>query len=295
MTATSLRPLGVGEVVDRTITLFRGNLRLFVGIGAPLHLGLAIIGAVPYFAFGVEVDALQLTPTSIGPALNRVLAALPGLALLAAVGGAVGIVQSLALAQAAFARYLGRDLTLGDTLRSGVRSAPRLFLAGLLGALLLLVLPLAGIAVGVVGQATGVLLVSFGGFSAAIIGGFLAIYLSLGLGLLLPVVLFEGLAPAAAVRRSLALIEGHRWRSLGLSMILGVIQLALAALLGVMLMPLLLSEPAAQVIGQQAITFIMGVLWSPIQWAAITIFYLDLRVRGGNGATITELFEPARS
>lgn len=279
MTAAPLRPLGVGEIVDRTITLFRGNLRLLVGIGAPLYLGLAILGTVPYFVFGIDVDSSQLTRTEIGPALNRMLAALPVLATLAAVGGAVGIVQSLALTQAAFARYLGRDVTIGDALRSALRAAVPVFFAGLLGVLLILVVPLAGVALGLAGQAAGVLLVSFGGFSLAIIGSFLAVYLSFGLSLVGPVVLLEGLAPAAAVRRSFALISGHRWRALGLSVILLVIQLALGALLGILLVPLFLSEPAVQVVGQQTINFIVGVLWSPIQWAAITIFYVDLRVR----------------
>ncbi|MSQ37842.1 MAG: hypothetical protein EXR61_05970 [Chloroflexi bacterium] len=141
MTGPPLRPLGVGEIVDRTITLFRADLRLFVGVAAVPYLVVVILGSLPFFLVGSDLAHLignvarQATARDSflenSQAVRDLIDLLPimvGFGLLVA---AVTVAQSAALIDAAAARHLGRTASIGSSVRVGVRATPRLIVIGL--------------------------------------------------------------------------------------------------------------------------------------------------------------------
>src|SRR5260370_2748745 len=141
MSTLDLRPLSVGEVLDRMFSLSRGNFLLFGGISAlPQLLVLAL-----------QLVQVILTPTKVGvarPATEEFQAASPfltitgvaGIIVLALVGIIVYFIAYLfaqgATVYAVSELYLGRPTTIGQSL-SRVRAQLRsLFCVILLNGLL---------------------------------------------------------------------------------------------------------------------------------------------------------------
>src|SRR5260221_5259984 len=109
MTAFDLRPLTLGEILDRTFTLYRRNFLLFVGISAiPQTLVLAI--NVISLLLGTKGTARAFT--GLGVALSLVLAL--GVAIVAVLaiffsqGATILAVKDL---------YLGRPASILDSFR----------------------------------------------------------------------------------------------------------------------------------------------------------------------------------
>src|SRR5882757_5643449 len=121
MNTLDLRPLSVGEILDRTFSLFRRNFLLFIGISAiPQLLVLAL-----------QLLQIVLTPAKAAVA-HPVASELQGSSSVLAAGGAVGIFM-LAIAgivvylvaylfsqggtvYAVSELYLGRTTTIGQSL-----------------------------------------------------------------------------------------------------------------------------------------------------------------------------------
>jgi hypothetical protein len=78
--AASTRPLTLGEILDRTVQIYRRNFPLFVGISIlPSALYVAISGSMSLY-YTSKVPALQQTPQGSGPIFSPALLAL-GVAL----------------------------------------------------------------------------------------------------------------------------------------------------------------------------------------------------------------------
>ena len=214
-----LRPLTVGEIFDRAITLYRRNLWLFVGITAlpaVLALAMTILMQVAQRMMITDLAAASTDPE---------LAVSTGLAILAMGGGILVIaivywvVYMIALGAATYAvseLYVGRDASVRQSY-AGMR--------GRIGSLIVLML-VVGLRVGLVGLAGGIVLaISTGG--AAVIHpvlsvlvfffGIIALFLGVGFmmlryGMTVPSLVVEGLSPGDAIRRSIALTKGRLWR-----------------------------------------------------------------------------------
>ena len=99
----------------------------------------------------------------------------------------------------------------------------------------------------------------------------------------IPALFAEGIGPVKALGRSWTLVQGNWWRTLGILIIVGImvslIQAALAALFGgiALLVPGLNDDIRAGLI--TTVTTLVDALVGAIQWIAITMLYLDLRVR----------------
>jgi len=279
--APALRPLGVGDILDRVFNLYRGRPLLFLALAAipyfvfVLVLGvLLLIGAAGALAtFGTRFfSGTQPTPAEIAGIIGA--AFVFGLIILIA-AIVIFSTQSGALIQASADRYLGRETTIGAAFRAGLRAAPRIFGAGLLvflglAILWIVLLAIAGVLTAVTQQtAVGVL-----AFVAASCIGLAASWL------VAPVVVtLEGSGPTTALDRSWKLADGHRWRILGIQLLLLVVQLVLSGLISALFIVGLSQDQTVQVIVQQLVNFAANIVWAPIQWAAFTVFYYDLRVR----------------
>src|SRR6185503_7250357 len=248
-------------------------LALFLVIGGIiLSVGALLTPLLPFFnTFGTDpVSAnLILTPAIVAGLFTLIVVAL--------IAGLISVlflsVQIGSLVDAAAARYLGRETTVGASFRAGLRVAPKIIATGLLLFLSLAVGWLLLFAV--VALANNALLATVG-----ILGGLVATVFVFASWLVAPVVAaIEPIGPLHAVRRSWWLSNGHRWRILGLQMLLAVLQLVLSTLVSFIFVAAFISDVVVRLVLQNIVNVIATVLWAPIEWAAFTVLYFDLRLR----------------
>ena len=147
--APELRPLGVGDVLDRTFNVYRAKPLLFIGLSAIWYLVLVlvfIVLAVAVFAGALATFARQAnnpgSPLAASPELLS--GAVVGIIGFVIVGVVLAILlfsaQSAALVDAGSRRYLSKEASIGESFRAGISAAGRLFVAGILAFLAILAL-----------------------------------------------------------------------------------------------------------------------------------------------------------
>jgi hypothetical protein len=289
--APELRPLGVGDVLDRTFNVYRSKPVLFIGLSAIWYLVLVlvfIVLAVAVFAGALAAFAGQAnSPRSPFPANPELVAgAIVGIIGFVIVGVVVAILlfsaQSASLVDAGSRRYLSKEATIGESFRVGISAAGRLFLAGLVVLLALVALwavlfIVAGIIAAVAqGGAVGILVLVVAGL-IAIVGTF---YLGASWLVAPVVVVLEKVGPIAALRRAWRLSEGNRWRIIGIQVLLLILNLVLSVLLGGLFAIGGQSEqPGIGSVLQSLVNLASTIIWAPVEWIAFTVLYYDLRVR----------------
>src|SRR6185295_2492142 len=178
-------------------------------------------------------------------------------------------VQIGSIVDAAAARYLGRETTVGASFRAGLRVAPKIIGTGLLLFFALFALFF------VVALSNNALVAALG-----ILAGIIATVFVFASWLVAPVVAaLEPIGPIHAIRRSWWLSNGHRWRILGLQILLGVLQAVLSTLISFIFVAAFISDTGVRLVLQNVVNVIATVLWAPVEWGTFTILYFDLRVR----------------
>ena len=253
MLDTNLRPLSLGEILDRTFTLYRQNFLLFFGITAiPYTLNLALsLFQILYFG-GIgggtvkTINAMVSGPRILFTLLSLVVG---GLVYLFTEGGTILAVTEL---------YLGRQASMATALR-GVWDE----LGTLFG-----VVVLNGLAVGA-------------GFLCLIIPG---IYLVCRLMVCLPAALVEKLGASESLSRSFELTRDNAGRAFMILLVFMAVSMAAGAMVGVVLIPLSFTnrDPSQQQI-VAAVTVVLqtavNALVVPVFLIASSVFYFDLRIR----------------
>ena len=263
MATLDLRPLSLGELLDRTFTLYRGHFLLFLGISA-----------IPQ----VFVLVIQLAQALVAPASNifslpnpNLPAQMPqfsvtGFAYMLAFMFAAGIVSVVAylLSQGATViavsdLYLGRTTTLGGAFRR-VRGK----LATIFGVVVLTFLAV------------------FAGCVLLIIPG---IYIALRLAVGVQAAVLEGVGPGDALSRSFALTKENAGRVFLIFLLYAFLSYGLIALLGVpFIVGTFLAKNNSDLVRMftmmtQVGSFIASSLVMPFGTIAMSLFYYDMRVR----------------
>jgi len=264
MNTLDLRPLSIGELLDRTFSLYRRNFLLFIGISAipqllVLALQLAQIILTPAKAAVVRPAPSELqgasSALSAGGAVGIFMLAIAGIvvyliAYLFSQGGTVYAVSEL---------YLGRTTTIGQSL-----SRMRGELLSLFGVVLLN------------GLVTGV------SFLLLIIPG---IYMACRLCVCIPAALLENLGPRDSLERSFGLTKDNAGRAFLIFLLYVVVLYAALFLFDIpfgIAMQSAVRDPAMLRVWtalMQIGNFVATVLVTPIFTIATSIFYFDLRVR----------------
>ena len=281
MEAPQLRPLGVGDIVDRVFALYRSRPQLYVVASAVPYLifVLVVAGAAVAFA-GTLIGIAQFTNLVAAgeqPDPSLFVAAMVSIAgfVLFIVVAAVLILstQTTALVYAMSARYLGRQVTLGEAFRAGLRATPRVIFTGLLIFLTFVLLwAVLAVAMAVSQQVLVVLVLAIVG----IVGTFYV----LASTLVAPVVAtLESVDPFTAIRRSWSLSAGNRWRILGLQLLLVVINAVISSVVTAVFVTSLIGDPTLRTVAQQLVSAGTTILWAPVEWGTFAILYYDLRVR----------------
>jgi uncharacterized membrane protein len=278
-----LRPLGVGDIVDRVFALYRARPLLFLAASAVPYLLFLLVVAVATFslftteyaariaslandaATGATQDPGRLADTLVGLLWFALFVVIAALVLLSP--------QTAALVYATSQRYLGKDVTLGDAFRAGLRATPRVILAGLTVFGLFIILWLALALVMILTRQTSVVVI---GMLVGLAG---SVYLFAST-LVTPVVAtVEDLGPISAIRRSWSLSKGNRWRVIGLQLLLLVINVVIGGIVSAIFLTTLIADATLRTVAQQVVNAATTIAWAPVQWATFTILYYDLRVR----------------
>jgi len=276
--APALRPLGVGDVLDRTFNVYRSRALLFIGLSALWYLVLVIVFIVLGLAafasviatFAQQVNRSTFDPTSLAGAAAGFIAFII-VAVLIAILLFSG--QSASLVRAAALRYLGKDATIGEAFGVGLRASPRVFLAGVLVFVLLLLFWALVFLIAAISQQVIVFVIAG---LVALVG---TVYLGASWLVVPVVVVVEGAGPIAALSRSWALSQGHRWRIIGIQLLLGLLNIVLSALIGGLFAFGQSQQPGVATLLQTLVNLASTIIWAPVEWIAFTVLYYDLRVR----------------
>lgn len=258
MNSLDLRPLSVGEILDRTFTLYRQHFLLFLGISAIPHAILLIPSVAQVFFIIPGRISLgggqRLTPAfGVTTVVFVLIGAILGVIVyLLSQGAAVTAVSEL---------YMGRQITISESFRRVRSELGNLFLVTLLS----------GLAVGA-------------GFILLIIPG---IYLMCRLLVCIPVALIENLSPTTALERSFELTKDSAGRAFLILLLYFALTYAAVMLLAMpfqMMVAFTLAKNNSEmmrlwlVLGQIGATT-ATVLVQPVLIIASAILYYDLRVR----------------
>lgn len=279
MTAASaphLRPLGLGELLDQAIRLYRRNFLKFIGIIAVVQVPLALLQLLVSVATLSDTLARLQNPPDDPFGILRSSVGTGGLF------GLFGFILIQGLATAATTRavadsYLGEVTGFVEAYRKIGRSWLSLLGALLLAALVSIALGLWTI-VPCVGWFTGL--------------GMLIFFSSVVVPLIAPVIVLEKRPASQSIRRAWDLARRRFWWTLGFVFVLYLFaQLIIAgpaALLGV-LFQIVAGGPAEvgnsptlftlQTVIQSLVSLALSLLYLPLQVTCITLLYFDLRVR----------------
>ena len=279
--APQLRPLGIGDIIDRVFRMYRQRPLLFLTLSAIPNLFIVLITQAAHliwpdafidlnqFAFIDDpnrmLDVFQRQAGRTGDSIIGLISIFP---------------QSLGIAALTYAAantHLGRPVAIGAALRTGLADVPRLLVTifvlfvvlfvGWIGVILLTAIPLAITRIG----ALAILV-----FAAI---GIVPFFFLASFALVPTVSTLEDAGPIHSMRRSLQLIAGSRWRVLGLIVLLFVLEIVLSALLGAIFLGAFMSESTAGRIAAVLVESAGTIAWEPLPWASLALFFYDLRVR----------------
>ncbi len=296
VTVPKLRPLGIGEMLDQAIRIYRSNFIKFIAIMAIVQIPIHLLNLLLSLVTAESMAALQNPDLS---ATNPFEILGPG--YFASVGGSciMAIIALLLVQGAATAaltrgvtdHYLGAQTSIVDAYRkisgSWLGLAGTMLLAGIcyLGLMIWFIVPC-------IGWVTGLGILSF--FSMVIIP------------LIAPIFVLERQKATHSIRRAWDLARRRFWWTIGFVAMLALfgqivitgpvilLNLAIQFLTSDMLtsgdMTTVLS---VQTVLQSLVTLAFTLLYSPLQITCMTLLYFDLRVRT-EGFDLTLLAEGAQ-
>src|SRR5580704_6998461 len=258
MATLDLRPLSLGELLDRTFFLYRRHFLLFVGIAAipysfffVVNLATALLPALSRSAASGQVQPVGMAAAAIGGGLFAFLAVIAGgIAFLFSVGATVFAVSEI---------YTGRQTSIRESL-ARVR--------------------------GKTGTIFGVLflsgLIMIAGFIALIIPGF---YLMCRICVATPAALLEDIGPSDSIRRTFDLTRDFAGRAFMIYLVSFAMAWGLMALFQMPFLVLITlngkNSPlfVLWTVLMQMGNFIASVLVAPVSTIGFALFYYDQRVR----------------
>ena len=291
---SNLRPLTLGEILDRTAQLYRSNFLLFAGIFA-IYSGVALV--LNLFQIGLKVWVIGPNPNALSLIFTGLFGLIEGMLLFLFAGAAIA-----ALNRAVAWVHLGEPATIRGAYASVL---PRLgrymwlmtmiafFIYAPLVALLILIGVVVALVPGVMPavsnpadpqSAMTFLLVFFVVVLLLLPWIAYAIFMALRYSLAVPACVVENLKARQAIRRSIELSKGARGRIFMLGLLVVVIEIGLtASTQGIFLVVAYVRHvqelPAWMQALQQFLVFLTGTFIGPIYAAGLALFYYDQRIR----------------
>lgn len=282
--APQLRPLGVGDMIDRVFRMYRQRPLLFITLSAVPTLISVLITEGARLLFPDQFVTFEFTPGSDPQQMIRDLQT-QALNSRGAWGDSVtGLISLIpqtlgiaALTYAAAQTYLGRVVTPGVAFRAALADVPRLLVTLLVGGIFFVVVWVLAIIV----SALPAIITRIGILSVLIVVSAFVVpaWLFASLSLSATVSAIEDAGPVSSIRRSFRLIAGNRWRLIGILILLLIIQVVLTTVLGAVFLAAFLAQSTAAQVATVLVGAAGSILWEPLPWAVLTLFYYDMRVR----------------
>jgi hypothetical protein len=260
-----LKPMGLGEVLDGALTIFRRHFALFVKVGV-VALWFPVTLSIYIQLSGGQQQHIFLTFVA------NVVQYFAGLFLTAS---AIRVISD---------SYLGHEPQLGDAIAFGKSKIWPLFVVGFGKGI---IIGLIAVAISIVTVITIPLMVSGragGGAAVALLlaligGGWLLAFVACGYAVTTPVVVLENLnASMDALGRSWSLTRGFRLKIFGIFFVTGLMVFLPVLAFGMLGGFLMLESPAG---GQafQVVAAGLPIVLTPLLSCVLTLVYYDLRVR----------------
>ena len=251
-----LRPLGVGEIIDVAIKIWRRHFKTLAKIVfivvAPVEIFSTLVAA-SVSNFDVETFDSTGNTTLDGGALAGWLAGMFTAQLLS---GLAFLISSAAVLRAVSVSYLGGTPDWRDSLRAATSRLPSLIWLGFL---------------------------MFGGLALAAIALILpSIWLGVAWSIAFPVLIAEGQRGAAALRRSFRLVQNRWWPTFGALFLAFLLQSFIGLVLGIPLGILTVSTESNSlpaILFTIVVSVVSSVVTTPFMAAVLVLIYFDLRVR----------------
>jgi hypothetical protein len=296
---TDLRPMSLGEILDRTAQLYRNNFLLFAGIAA-IYSGVLLF--INLAQIGVNSLLLKLQMASKVPlvSLAFVILILP---LIFVCAGAAIAANNRAVAWV----NLGQPATIVAAYRSILPRLGRyLWMMTIMGFIIYLPFVLLATAYGaflfVYGKSRGVFatgganshpeafvvvgIVSIVFFLLATAYMVYAIFMGLRYSLAIPAAVVEDLKARKSIRRSIELSKGSRGRIFLLGLLIFAIQLGIVLLTqsGFIIAFFVAAKKHGEIsvwlqVAQQIVGFFTNSFIGPMYATGLTLFYYDQRIR----------------
>ncbi len=255
-----IRPMGLGDILDGSLRLYRRNFGQFLGIVAIAYLPAVLLqlGAMYWILSGMlnaETGSAD-DPASMLPYLGGMMALLVGSAAIYLI--AVPLAQG-ALIWAVSRRYLGKSISIGEAYRQVLRRFGHLLVAVIL---------------------TG--LATLGGTLLCVIPG---IVVSFMFSFATIEVVLEDRDGVDAMRRSWQLVSYDFWKVVGTLVVLGILVAAATYALSApfSLISMIPSQDETAMTGvnlvSQAISSLVQIVLQPVQIVGTILLYYDLRIR----------------
>jgi hypothetical protein len=258
--APNLRPLGVGEIIDAAIKVYRSNAATLFTLTAIVVVPVQILSALILSSATTSFPVRNIGGTGATPTTTFNTSGLWTFVAATLITVGLGLI-SAQLATAASLRtvseaYLGERPDWRESLQFALRRIGPLIGLSLLAGLL-----------------TGL------GFLACIVPG---IWLAVSWSVSVPAMLHEGTGVWSSMQRSFELVKGRWWSVAGVlllsQLVAFILRLILSGLFGVLLTAGA-SNQVATFIRSAVVGSLSGVLITPFLAATIAIMYFDLRVR----------------
>ena len=279
-----LRPLSTGELLDRTFTLYRQNLLLFIGVTL-LAPALSVLSAVAMLLLGIGTTGATgfvKNPWAIGSTITFSV-------IIYLIGHAIALAASI---RAVAARYLDRPITIREAYASIRGHLGRVLGAVMLSMIIVGVVVYLLLIAGVVAVVSGISIGqqvsrTTGAWLGGALGVVILVFCLLGAFrfamryvLTVQACVVEDLGGKASMQRSRVLTEGSYSRIVTvyfvciiIAVIFGVVGQGLAAAL----------TPGHNLLARQIMTqffsLITSALTAPITTVAMCLVYYDERVR----------------
>lgn len=286
--AEILRPMSTGELMDRTLVLYRKNFKLFVGI--------ACLGPATYLLFQLLTIGSATLQAENPKQVNPFSAASLGVGFFA---GFLIMMAGMAIAHGATVKavaavHLGFPTTIWEAYRSlkgrlwriigvfvcmGLLAFVMVFVAALV--IFILVLAMRALFTGSTANPRYAAFAAFLVFVPILVVGISAIIVWVRYALAIACCVVEDLGVINSIKRSAILSKGSRFRIF----LIYIVFVILAAILGVSLGGLaggfgaLISNLTTRLILVYLASFIASVLTGPLATIGIALVYYDERVR----------------
>ena len=288
-----LRPLSLGEILDRTFALYRSHFWLFAGIAAVSASVGVVVQAISLATSHAMMRRLALGPTGAAPAIYALhgyvgaqlgtWAAALAFFLVAAIANAA---TTLALSEV----YRNRPTGAGKVLAVAFKRPFRWIGIGLWQTGSMLWIFLLAVTVGLLCLAYGTRVQSTAPIVIGSILAGLAVLAGLPAGLVLylrnclaiPAAMVESLPISAAMRRSKVLAAGAKGRIFVVLLITGVLYMVVAVLESPASYLMLVAPKQEHYIAQAItllVSFLGHTLVAPVGLIGLTLLYFDERVR----------------